>query len=432
MSVARDTIKELRNPGNHKVAKTDIKWNLNTFTRSNQWVQWNVRKIKGVRTYYEVYNPDPKQEILWVEFHVKGNAFKILKSVSGLEKLLERSKDSMYGVKVDVRNMDLDKAVKKVRRQLEAVYKVVEVELKKSKAKIESMTKRGTRDGSALPRMKVARDRNPTMRADWHLNYRCNEDYLDRGYDERFNGVNGLTWLPWVGKNYNNARLLVVGESNYADRADLETVESAVGRVNGDRWFTRKIVSAFGADRIISNKTFEGIARMLNVNEDAGEVDAEFSSAVWKKVVYVDLLQRALRGKGWNQDEERARPSEGRAKNEERAFWVEGCRVIFNLIELLEPHAVLCVGCGAADWLCGACPENLQWRCERVDRDYRVCEGNPAPRLRMTQIWNGETAIPVIGVPNPGGARGFDANAQIRVKNEILLNDDRFIRCLRP
>lgn len=432
MSVALEAIAKLRQKDLHKVAKTDVELIRNTSIKSERWVQWNVRKIDNVKTYYEVYNPDPNQEILWVEFHAQARVFPPLASIAKLRKFEGLNAHGfMCGVELGVAKLNAVQAVKKVLRQLDAVYNVVEAELKKSKAKIESMTKRGTRDGSALPRMKVARDRNPTMRADWHLNYRCNEDYLDRGYDERFDVVNGLTWLPWVGKNYNNARLLVVGESNYADRLEPETVESAVGRVNGDRWFTRKIVSAFGADRNISNKTFDGIARMLNVNGDLREVDAESSLAVWKKVAYVDLLQCALRGLGWGPDK-RARPSEGRTKNEARAFWEEGCRVIFSLIDLLRPHAILCVGCEAADWLCGARSENAQWRCERINCDYRVCNGMRAPGLRKMQICNGETSIPVVGVPNPGGARGFNANAQIRVKNEILLNDDRFIGWLRP
>lgn len=432
MSVALDTIKKLRQQRNHKVAQSGVELILNTSTMSERWVQWNVREIDGARTYYEVYNPDPNQEILWVEFHAKRNIFPSLASIEELTKFEGPNAQGhfMCGVELVVAKLNADQAVKKVQRQLDAVYNVVEAELKKSNAKIEPMTKGGKRDGSALSRMKVARVREPTMRADWHVNYRCNEDYLDRGYDERFDVVNGLTWLPWVGKNYNNARLLVVGESNYADRVGQETVESAIGRVNGDEWFTRKVVSAFGAERIISNKTFEGIAHMLNVNEDAGEVDAEFPLTVWRKVAYVDLLQCALRGNGWNPDNKRARPSEGRTKNEERALWMEGCRVIFNLIELLEPHAVLCVGCGAADWLCGARSEDGRWRCERINCDYRVCGGKRPSKLRKMQICDGETSIPVVGVPNPGGAYGFGANAQIRVKNEILRNDNRFFGCL--
>ena len=32
-------------------------------------------------------------------------------------------------------------------------------------------------------------------------------------YDERFKSINGLKWLPWVGKNYDKTGVLIIAES---------------------------------------------------------------------------------------------------------------------------------------------------------------------------------------------------------------------------
>ena len=140
MSVALKAIAKLSQKDLHKVAKTELI--RNTSTRSERWVQWNVRKIDNVKTYYEVYNPDPNQEILWVEFHAQAKVFPPLASIEKLT-IFEgpNAHDFMCGVELDVAKLDADQAVKKVQRQLDAVYNVVEAELKKINAKIESMTK---------------------------------------------------------------------------------------------------------------------------------------------------------------------------------------------------------------------------------------------------------------------------------------------------
>ena len=377
MSVALDTIEELRNPGNHKVAKTDIKWNLNTSTRSNQWVQWNVRKIKGVRTYYEVYNPDPKQEILWVEFHVKARTFQILESVSGLEKLLERSKDSMYGVKVDVRDMNVDAAVREVQLRLDDVYNLVEQRLKKRGVTIMPLS-----NGNGEP---------------WYVGWSCDDKCLDKSYDKEFRELKksaGLTWLPWVGKEYRNEKILVIGESNYADKDWTRTVDK-------DLMYTRKVVDHIcfrGMHR--KSQTLPNIARMLNVF--AGTKD-DIVPMVWSKIAFADVCQRCLK----------------RHERPTSADVVNGWRAIFALIRMLQPRFLIFMGKTAADFLSEEV-QGMQVRCPIT------CSRKNDSRHKHAIIRTGNMQIPMILLPHP--SNGFSHNVWRKYLRETFPSDPYFRR----
>lgn len=49
----------------------------------------------------------------------------------------------------------------------------------------------------------------------------------DKQFDKKFNEIKGLTWYPWVGKNYSEKgfKILVIGESQYAVDEDGEFCE---------------------------------------------------------------------------------------------------------------------------------------------------------------------------------------------------------------
>lgn len=46
---------------------------------------------------------------------------------------------------------------------------------------------------------------------------KANDELLYLMCDENFNKIDGLNWLPWVGKEYfdSERRILIVGESHY-------------------------------------------------------------------------------------------------------------------------------------------------------------------------------------------------------------------------
>jgi len=53
-----------------------------------------------------------------------------------------------------------------------------------------------------------------------------------------------LTWLPWIGKSYNeaNRKLLIVGESHYKKADSDEKFEKIFKGATEDKEFTRKTI----------------------------------------------------------------------------------------------------------------------------------------------------------------------------------------------
>ena len=43
---------------------------------------------------------------------------------------------------------------------------------------------------------------------------------LTTKFDDEFKKITGLTWLPWVGKNFDNCKILIVAESHYTNTDD--------------------------------------------------------------------------------------------------------------------------------------------------------------------------------------------------------------------
>lgn len=379
MSVALETIGGLRQQRNLNVAQSGVELILNTATRSERWVQWNVRKINGVRTYYEVYNP--YQEILWVEFHVKARAFQILKSVSGLEKLLERSKDSMYGVKVDVRDMNVDAAVREVQLRLDDVYNLVEQRLKKRGVTIMPLS-----NGNGEP---------------WYVGWSCDDKCLDKSYDKEFRKLKksaGLTWLPWVGKEYRNEKILVIGESNYTDKGWTSTVDE-------DIMYTRKVVDHICFRRMHrKSQTLPNIARMLNVFK-GGKLD--IVPMVWPKIAFVDVCQRCLEQVG----KKRERPSEEDIVN--------GWRTIFALIRILEPRFLIFMGKTAADFLSDEV-QGMQVNCPIA------CSRKNDSRHKHAIIRTGNMQTPMILLPHP--SNGFSHNVWRKYLKACFPRDPYFCR----
>ena len=333
MSVALEAIAKLRQKDLHKVAKTDVELIRNTSIKSERWVQWNVRKIDNVKTYYEVYNPGPNQEILWVEFHVKARTFQILESVSGLEKLLERSKDSMYGVKVDVRDMNVDAAVREVQLRLDDVYNLVEQRLKEQGATIVSMSKKMRnvrRPNTLIAQGKANNSSSPGASGDgepWYVGWQCDEKCLDKSYDKEFKKLKktvGLTWLPWVGDQYHTSKILVVGESNYAESDWCKFVDC-------DKLFVRK-VSDYICIRRCNKKKGRALATIARMLSPLG-VRGDEVPVGWRRIAYMDIVQRCLEDYG-NKKLERPKMTDR----------IDGWKCVASVIETLRPKLVILMG----------------------------------------------------------------------------------------
>lgn len=167
----------------------------------------------------------------------------------------------------------------------------------------------------------------------WYVDYDCDERYWNKRYDNRLGRIQGLTWLPWVGKRYgdpenNNSRILVVGESNYAAKNWMEYV-------NHDERFTRKVIDYSCMVRRERISTMSNIALLLKRDVDSDPVER----SVWSRIAYCDVCQCCV--------ENGNQPC--------RDDFSSGFPILLQVIEILDPSIVVfagtrVVGCAGLDY----------------------------------------------------------------------------------
>ena len=165
------------------------------------------------------------------------------------------------------------------------------------------------------------------MAMPWIDNYVCDEAAQTNAFDADLNGVDGLTWLPWVGCQYQRGGVLVVGESDYAMNDMATDDETPCEHITHDRQFVRKVIDRFGVKLDGHNPTIANIRRVL-------ARDGEENGKTFTRVAFMDFCQRAL---SWEDDE-----------NPLAADFVNGLPVVQNVVRILEPDIVLFAGLAAA------------------------------------------------------------------------------------
>lgn len=112
------------------------------------------------------------------------------------------------------------------------------------------------------------------------------KEYLNTALDEKFNEIDSLTWLPFIGRDYFNEKnkTIIIGESHYVpDGEDPELYE--------DKTWTRHFVLKEGLQikpwnlSDFKNPLIRNIEKVLGV---------EGSHETWNKMAYFNLIQRLL------------------------------------------------------------------------------------------------------------------------------------------
>lgn len=151
---------------------------------------------------------------------------------------------------------------------------------------------------------------------------------INTSFDEKFNRINNLKWLPWVGKNYckkKNKRLLVVGESHYAkNKKDVEDAKYW----DFTRWFVfnHTISNPYATMEILRNTE-----RALFYGEPTDKQIISF----WKSIAFFNIVQRILSGR---QD----RPDE--------SDFSTGWDTFFKVLDIIRPDYCLFCGVEASNY----------------------------------------------------------------------------------
>jgi hypothetical protein len=153
-------------------------------------------------------------------------------------------------------------------------------------------------------------------------------------YDAAFDAVQGLTWLPWVGRRFAerspNRRLLVVGESHYY-RGDTPEQREAdrIGYLK-DRQSTREVVSEALVNQAWGRiKTLDTIPKLLFKTTG---IDHQ---RLWTDTAYYNFVQR---------------PMDIYQKEQPTGDdFVAGWRVFSEIVRIIQPSHCLFIGVSAAN-----------------------------------------------------------------------------------
>lgn len=146
-------------------------------------------------------------------------------------------------------------------------------------------------------------------------------------FDNQFNGIETLKWLPWVGNDYstiiNGNKLLIVGESYY-----LPSEDKPWHNDYKDKNFTRNFVK-----KQLNNPNNDMEKILLNIQKTIfiDEPSIAQKEKFWNSLSHYNFIQRAL-------------PS---SSNEDRPLesdYILGWENFFSVIDTLKPD--LCLFCG--------------------------------------------------------------------------------------
>lgn len=110
--------------------------------------------------------------------------------------------------------------------------------------------------------------------------------FLDKSFDLEFNSIKTLEWLPWVGKNYINKKIFIIGDSPFEDGDCWQ---------KGNKDATRTIINEYvfekNSAKLRKSKIHRSIERVIYNKKD---VTLSESKNLWKSSVYFNLMQELM------------------------------------------------------------------------------------------------------------------------------------------
>ena len=221
---------------------------------------------------------------------------------------------------------------------------------------------------------------------------------LTTEYDDQLSAVEDLTWLPWVGKDYTNCRILIVAESHYTNTPDESQVQQKKDEYLLDPLSTRAIIAEYpmlGYDAGWRNNggrsnspTFDNIFKLL-VSDDLLNDTEDHARRVklCSNFAYMNMIQKPM---WYPHKKQKERP-----KDEDRT---KGWNAVTEVLKVLMPDICIFAGAEASSSF-GAHMNRLQipyenWKC--VDKKI----GNTYPRSTFISL-NGKN-IPLKFIRHPG------------------------------
>lgn len=152
--------------------------------------------------------------------------------------------------------------------------------------------------------------------------------------DEDLKNIPNLSCLPWIGSDYfnNTNRLLIVGESQYAQGETLADYQEDLARVKGID-FTRNAVLQ---TQIQNHYKHPALDNLLNALLGNGSINKE---KLWKEIAFYNFVQRVMDYSSFN------------GKKTEQptiADFDAGWKVFVEVVKILQPTDCIFIGVSAA------------------------------------------------------------------------------------
>ena len=111
-------------------------------------------------------------------------------------------------------------------------------------------------------------------------------------YDNDFKKINGLKWLPWVGKNYGSTKIFVLGASHYEWIKEGKKGYQDMKDFIESKEFTRGIVANHGVVSPKSPTKGFGSFRKCILNQKEPSLEAR--EELWSSILFHNLLQAPM------------------------------------------------------------------------------------------------------------------------------------------
>ncbi len=160
------------------------------------------------------------------------------------------------------------------------------------------------------------------------------EKSLSIQQDSELKSISTLSWIPWVGSSYftNTNRLLIIGESQYAQGETAAEYNEDLDRVN-EMDFTRNTVLQTQIQNHYKHATLDNLLKALLGN---GSINKE---KLWKEIAFYNFVQRVMDYSSFN----------GK-KSEQPTIedFDQGWKVFVELVKILKPTDCIFIGVSAA------------------------------------------------------------------------------------
>ncbi|MCQ2199016.1 MAG: hypothetical protein MJZ19_04765 [Paludibacteraceae bacterium] len=202
---------------------------------------------------------------------------------------------------------------------------------------------------------------------------------MNKKFDADFVKVAGLSWIPWVGDNYENAscKVLLVGESVYATNDNDDTLEH-YDEINSNPDYVRERNVKWWAndEKNVNPRPFPKNTMDLLCRENA-QLD---KNSFWNGVAFTELIQVAMSN------------SSDRPASAQREA---GLVALFETIDILKPDYVL--------FLHNESLEDKYMRkvAKTLNLDFSECQWIESNNVRNHMRFSTYKQYKLIAVPHP-------------------------------